>query len=54
MNQLPGHIMMACYKCKKRTVLVRRRYNKHISDWELCECPICEECMEKERMDADK
>lgn len=54
MNQQPGLIMMGCYKCKKRTVLVRRRYNKHTSDWEILEPPICEECIEKERMDADK
>lgn len=54
MNQQSGRILMACYKCKKRFVLVRRRYNRHISDWELCEFPICEECMEKERVDADK
>lgn len=33
---------------KKHSVNVRQVYNPRISDWELCEMPICEECRKKE------
>lgn len=44
MNQQPRYIKMTCFKCKEHTVHVRQVYNPHISSWELCEAPICEEC----------
>lgn len=48
MNQSPRFIKMTCFVCKERSVKVRQVYNPHISDWEICEMPICEECRKEE------
>ena len=44
MNQQTRYTEMKCYKCKENKILVRKEYNKHISDYVLVEVPICEEC----------
>lgn len=48
MNQQPRYIKMTCFKCKEHAVYVRQVYNPHISDWELCEASICDECRKAE------
>lgn len=44
MNQPMRYIKKRCIICKKCCANVKQRYNTHISDWEDCERPICEEC----------
>ena len=48
MNQQPRDVKMTCYKCKVESALVREVYNTHISNWELCEAPICLKCKKDE------
>lgn len=47
MNQQPRYVKMKCCKCKENEVEVREEYNPHISDYEINEIPICEECKRK-------
>lgn len=54
MNQQPRYIKMTCCNCKEHTVYVRQIYNPHISDWELCEAPICNECSIKESVNENR
>lgn len=53
MNQLPRFIKMTCFVCKERSANVRQIYNPHISDWELCEMPICEKCRREEEQQRE-
>ncbi len=48
MNQQPRYIKMTCFKCKEHAVYVRQVYNSRITNWELCEVPICDECRKAE------
>lgn len=47
MNQEPRRIKRTCFICKENSVWIRQVYNTHISDWEDCAAPICEECKRK-------
>ena len=47
MNQGTRIVRRTCAECRKNAAYVRQVYNRHISDWEDVEMPICEECEKK-------
>lgn len=54
MNQQPRYIKMTCCECRGHAVFVRQVYNPHISNWELCKAPVCEECKKRECMNENQ
>lgn len=44
MNQRERIIKTTCQICKEREVWVHQVYDRHLSDWMLCEIPVCEKC----------
>lgn len=47
MNQENRYVSRMCAICNEHIAKVRQFYNRHISDYEDCEMPICDVCKRK-------
>ena len=47
MNQTGCYVeYIPCVKCKKNQVMIRKYYDKRLSEWVSTDCPICQECFQ--------
>ena len=54
MNQTGFQIeYVKCVKCKKNQVMIRKHYDKHLSEWVSTDYPVCYECEKRREVEND-